>query len=160
MMIFTRAYTAALLGIAALAVTACAGGDTTPEPETGSDAEAKSTLSKESLKMAETAWLSISADGEVFTTYLDSDGRYRDLHEGELRYSGSWEQNENSELCFSPDMGEVSCWSHGLPRLDGTMRATTAGGRAIEVKKVAYAPPPSGDDAAPSEQDTAPEDQG
>lgn len=103
-------------------------------------------LSSRSLKIAETAWLSVSADGEVFTTFLDPDGRYRDVSAGAVRFSGSWEQTEGGELCFSPDQESAKvkreCWEHGAPGLGGVMRATNAAGRAIEVKQVAYTPPP------------------
>ena len=106
-----------------------------------------SELSPESLVMAETAWLSVSSAGAVYTTFLDPDGRYRDLRDGQVVYTGSWEQNAASELCFTPDTGRGTCWRHGLPGLDGVMRATDRDGRAIEVKRISYAPPsaPEGD---------------
>lgn len=118
------------------------------------DASANSALSAESLTIAETAWLSISETGEVFTTYLDADGRYRDERGGELVYSGTWEQNADLELCYAPTKGKGDCWIHGAPGKNGVMRATNGDGRAIEVRKVAYQPPktaPQTDSADPTE---------
>ena len=165
MMTFNSGYSSAALGLIALMLAGCAGDKGSSEAETSAQtAEAQqTTLSAESLKMAETAWLSISSQGKVFTTYLDSNGRYRDLHEGKIRYAGTWEQNDNQELCFTPDNGPVACWSHQLPRLDGVMRATNAAGRAIEVRKVIYEPPApplpesaeAAEPAAAEPQDTA-----
>ena len=91
--------------------------------------------------MAETAWLSVSDDGVVYKTYLDPDGRYRDIRDGEVAYSGTWEQSASGELCFDPDSGAAACWAHGSPGLDGLMRATRPDGRAIELKRISYTPP-------------------
>ncbi len=127
---------------AALLLAACAAEEASESEASGAgeSAEAESTLSAESLVMAQTAWLSVSADGEVFTTFLDDDGRYRDLRGGELSFAGSWQQNDQNELCFTPDQGEGECWTHRSPGLNGVMRATNRAGRAIEVKRVAYVP--------------------
>ena len=115
--------------------------------DTQDSASPEGELSAESLVMADTAWLSITEQGEVFTTYLDGDGRYRDVRGGEVIYGGVWEQNQDRELCFTADAGESTCWAHGAPGLNGVMRATNGAGRAIEVKKVVYtAPPVLGDD--------------
>lgn len=132
------------IGALSLTLAACAGEDTATETQddaSSQNADAGSSLSEESLVMAQTAWLSITADGEVFTTFLDGDGRYRDVNGGTVRFGGTWEQNADRELCFTPDEGEGACWKHRAPGLNGTMRATTSDGRAIEVKKVAYTPP-------------------
>ena len=142
-----RSYTqnrtiAAVLALALLA--GCAAEDTSGEGEGEASPEgaaSESPLSQESLVMAETAWLSVSEAGEVFTTYLDPDGRYRDERGGQVVYSGTWEQNPNRELCFMPDSGEGACWAHSSPGLDGVMRATSGQGRAIEAKKVVYTAP-------------------
>jgi len=140
-----RAYThnrtiAAVLALAFLA--GCAAEDASREAEPAPEgAASESPLSQESLVMAETAWLSVSEAGEVFTTYLDPDGRYRDERGGQVVYGGTWEQNPNRELCFTPDSGEGACWAHGAPGLDGVMRATSGQGRAIEAKKVVYTAP-------------------
>ena len=105
--------------------------------------------------MAETAWLSVSEEGAVYTTFLDPDGRYRDLRDGQIVHTGSWEQNASSELCFSPDNGAGACWKHGSPGLDGVMRATNRAGRAIEVKRITYTPqavPSQAAEAAPGSE--------
>jgi len=140
-----RAYTqnrtiAATLVLAVLA--GCAAEDASSEAEPGPEgAASQSPLSQESLVMAETAWLSVSEAGEVFTTYLDPDGRYRDERGGQVVYGGTWEQNSKRELCFAPDGGDGACWTHRAPGLDGVMRATNSRGTAIEVKKVVYTAP-------------------
>lgn len=152
MMIPNTIRTALTMGALSLALSGCAGEDTEAEPQGEASSEtapSESTLSEESLVMAETAWLSITADGEVFTTYLDGDGRYRDVSDGVVRFGGTWEQTADRELCFTPDDGQGTCWKHRAPGLNGTMRATASDGRAIEVKKVAYTPP------APSEEASA-----
>jgi len=100
--------------------------------------------------MAETAWLSVSEEGVVYTTFLDPDGRYRDIRDGQIAYQGTWEQNASSELCFSPDNAMGACWEHGAPGLDGVMRATNRAGRSIEVKRITYTPR-----AAPAPSDAA-----
>ena len=130
-------------GMAVLLIAGCSAGsspeEAEPAPEPGSDS-GTSELSAESLVMAETAWLSVSEEGVVYTTLLDPDGRYRDIRDGKIAYQGTWEQNASSELCFSPDKGMGACWEHGAPGLDGVMRATNRAGRSIEVKRITYTP--------------------
>lgn len=158
MMITNTIRHAVAIGALSLALTACAAEENSSEPagETSADTAAdENTLSEESLEMAETAWLSITADGEVFTTFLDGDGRYRDVSGGTVRFGGTWEQNADRELCFTPDQGEGTCWAHRAPGLNGTMRATASDGRTIEVKKVAYTPPtPNQETATEGEEPT------
>lgn len=149
-----RGYAWLTASAAPFLLVACAEADSEAQ---GEDAAPQATdepeLSAESLVMAQTAWLSVTADGEVFTTYLDPDGRYRDLHEGEVRYSGTWKQNDTRNLCFTPDDGEGSCWTHKSPGLDGMMRATNRAGRAIEVRRVAYEPPSAAEPQPEAEAD-------
>jgi len=106
--------------------------------------------------MAETAWLSVSRDGEVFTTYVDRDGRYRDLRNGAVAFAGTWEQNADGRICFEPDAGDRACWDHGAPDKDGTMRMTHTDGRAIIVKSVNYTLPAilDGDNTSDSPNDS------
>ena len=145
-------------GMAVFLISGCSAGS---EPDAGEPASAASPssdgtqLSPESLVMAETAWLSVSEEGAVYTTFLDPDGRYRDLRDGQIVHTGSWEQNASSELCFSPDDGMGACWEHGSPGLDGVMRATNRAGRAIEVKRITYTPqavPSQAAEAAPGSE--------
>ena len=95
--------------------------------------------------MAETAWLSVSEDGVAYTTFLDSDGRYRDLLDGDVAFTGSWEQTSGGELCFTPDDAPSTCWSHGAPGLNGVMRAKNGAGREIALKQITYMPPAATD---------------
>lgn len=139
------------IGALSLILAACAAEEAASETEEEASTDtgaSDNTLSEESMEMAETAWLSVTADGEVFTTYLDGDGRYRDVSGGTLRFGGTWEQTPDRELCFTPDEGEGACWEHRSPGLNGTMRATATDGRAIEVKKVSYTPPTPDQEAA------------
>lgn len=136
-------YSIVLATLSLSLVSACAAEEAPEESEASADsASPERELSAESLVMAETAWLSVTEQGEVFTTYLDGDGQYRDVRNGEVIYSGAWEQNQDRELCFTPSGAESSCWAHGAPGLNGVMRATNSAGRAIEVKKVVYTAPP------------------
>lgn len=131
-------------GMAILLTTGCSAPSSPDEAEPSPDPSSSSgasELSAESLVMAETAWLSVSEEGVVYTTFLDPDGRYRDIRDGKIAYQGAWEQNASSELCFSPDNGSGACWEHGAPGLDGVMRATNRAGRAIELKRITYTPP-------------------
>ena len=133
--------------LAMLLLPACSGesgADASGLPS-GEETGAAGELSAESLVMAETAWLSVSADGAVYTTFLDPDGRYRDLRDGEIVFAGNWEQNASGRLCFAPDQGKLACWSHGSPGLNGEMRATNEEGYAIEVKRITYTPSPEPD---------------
>ena len=149
---------AALACAAALILAGCASQENAEEG-TGpaAVAEGEAAQSARNLKMAETAWLSVSAQGEVFTTFLDSDGRYRDVNDGGVRFSGAWEQDETGQLCFTPDTGPADgppqCWEHGAPGLGGIMRATNDAGRAIELKQVAYTPPAPAARSQPDESD-------
>ncbi|MDJ0978246.1 MAG: hypothetical protein QNI87_06900 [Erythrobacter sp.] len=129
----------------ALALAGCEAPDGSSDSNSAAPGEADAspdTPSQERVAMAETAWLAVGAQGEVFTTFIDPDGRYRDFVNGELRFTGAWEQNADRDLCFSPDTGDGDCWSHGGPGLDGVMRITNSAGRAIEIKRIAYTPPP------------------
>ncbi|MEO0588923.1 MAG: hypothetical protein AAFZ11_00035 [Pseudomonadota bacterium] len=144
--------------MAILLITGCSAASSPDEAEPASDPSSPSDaseLSAESLVMAETAWLSVSEEGAVYTTFLDPDGRYRDLRDGQIVHTGSWQQNASSELCFSPDNGTGACWEHGSPGLDGVMRATNRAGRSIEVKRITYTPqavPSQAAEAAPGSE--------
>ena len=130
-----------IAGLAGFLVTGCSSeGESEPTPPPP-ESSATGQLSPESLVMAETAWLSVSADGAVYTTYLDPDGRYRDTRDGAIVYAGKWEQNTSGQLCFAPDAGQGVCWDHKAPGLDGVLRATHPDGHAIELKRIAYTPP-------------------
>lgn len=140
---------------------------------TGSDNAESGGPATQRVAMAETAWLSVSEDGEVFTTFLDPDGRFRDLRDGAIAFTGTWKQDAEGRLCLTPDLagatgspaemgaeeatGEqaegvadtatarATCWDYGVPGNNGTMRATRTDGRAIELKRIAYTAPASSD---------------
>ena len=135
-------------GLTGLLATGCSSGGASEAETATPNGEATDQLSAESLAMAETAWLSVSADGSVYSTYLDPDGRYRDTSNGEVVFAGSWEQSTPGQLCFNPDAGESVCWAHKSPGLGGVMRATHPDGHAIELKRIAYAPPEEPREAA------------
>ncbi|MEO1730496.1 MAG: hypothetical protein AAFR64_07130 [Pseudomonadota bacterium] len=131
-----------------------------PSGEDAGVATSSGELSAESLVIAQTAWLSVSTDGAVYTTFLDPDGRYRDIRDGEIVFAGSWEQNTSGRLCFAPDQGKGACWEHGSPGLNGEMRATNEDGYAIEVKRITYTPPPQPEEEAEGEAGTEMEPRG
>lgn len=93
---------------------------------------------------AGSAWRSISADGARYTTYLDSDGTYRDLRNGDPWQSGTWRYDVEAGplLCLTPDAdgGVERCWKPGKMR-GQTMTATGEGERRIHLERVEYTPP-------------------
>lgn len=139
-----------LMGGAALCVLlgGCEGGDSAPSPRSppseasGSEAQEPA----ERLILAETAWLSVSEEGEVYSTFLDPDGQYRDISNGNIAFEGTWSQTADSELCFAADQGLDRCWSLGLPDEAGEMRVTDREGRTIRLKRITYSPPAEGMD--------------
>ncbi|MEE4204881.1 MAG: hypothetical protein V2I39_01220 [Erythrobacter sp.] len=124
------------------------GGSATNAASAETEEEASS---DESLAMAATAWLSVSDAGDVYITYLDPDGRYRDLKEGRLAFSGTWRQKAGGELCFTPDQGTAQCWEHGAPGADRRMLATSSDGREIELRRITYSPPPKDEEVEDAE---------
>ena len=128
----------------------------TSEPEaedTAAAAEATPTSAPPPDTLAETAWLARSDDGARYVTYLDKDGTYRDMRNGDPFQEGEWsyaEGPEGKQLCFKPqDEGGVeTCWMPGRTK-DGLMAATGPGGRRIELEKVAYEPAGDAEGDAP-----------
>ena len=95
-----------------------------------------------------TAWRAIADDGARYVTYLDAGGTYRDLRNGDLWQEGAWSHDEGPEgqvLCFTPDEenGVERCWTPGRIT-DGSMIATNAAGRRIELEQVPYDLPEDG----------------
>lgn len=109
---------------------------------------------------AGTAWRVVSDEGARFTTYLDADGTYRDLRNGDAYQQGSWTWNadgESRELCFEPDAesGINRCWSPG--QMDGdTMIVTGGENRRIEARRVDYIAPAVDEDEEDEAADEAP----
>ncbi|UYH54738.1 hypothetical protein N6L26_11940 [Qipengyuania sp. SS22] len=94
---------------------------------------------------AATAWRAVAADGARYTTYLDADGTYRDLRNGDPRQTGSWSYSaveRDKRLCFipTPATGVERCWEPGRMS-GGTMKATNDDGVSIELERVEYRPP-------------------
>lgn len=129
-----------------LAAMACTPAEEPPAAETDAPEAASSAKPQERPApevFAGTAWRSMAEDGARFTTYLDEDGTYRDLRNGDDWQTGTWRYVEAGPLlCFIPEGEDVAetCWKPGKMRGD-TMVATDAGDRRIELEKVAYAPP-------------------
>lgn len=124
-----------------------AAGDGTPADALEQDTEANAAPGS----FAETAWRSTSEDGALFTTYLDRDGTYRDLRNGDPWQTGQWTFNATGDerLCFTPDDedGVERCWKPESMR-EGTMAASGPGDRRIELERVDYQLPEDGSDAA------------
>ena len=91
-----------------------------------------------------TAWRVVAADGARYTTFLDPDGTYRDMRNGDPYQTGEWTHDVagQGELCFTPD-GEDSttrCWEPGRMRGE-TMTVTGGEDRRIEAERVTYRSP-------------------
>jgi hypothetical protein len=87
-------------------------------------------------------------------TYLDQDGTYRDLRNGDPWQTGSWryseEEGSGKRLCLRPDdeNGVERCWEPDRMR-NGVMRAENDAGTVIELESVTYAlPVETADEAA------------
>ena len=97
-----------------------------------------------------TAWRALAADGARYTTYLDADGTYRDLRNGDPWQTGTWDHVDSPQgrlLCFTPDHdnGVERCWEPGRMS-EGTMRAESETGLSIELERVEYSRPPEVDE--------------
>lgn len=104
----------------------------------------------EPIEMAETAWAANDTAGEIYTTFIDSDGTYRDFRAGERYQIGSWDMPGMNRICYRPDNAPVdvidsdvgrTCWTVRPPGRDGVMIAVDASGREVTVRKVKYVPP-------------------
>ena len=72
---------------------------------------------------AATAWRALAADGARYTTYLDQDGTYRDLRNGDPWQTGEWtyaDGEDGKRLCLRPDAdtGIERCWEPDRMRGD------------------------------------------
>ena len=134
------------IGLAAL-LSACNAADEAPAPASettasgASDEAASATATAMPGEYAETAWRATSEDGARYTTYLDRDGTYRDLRNGDPWQTGQWTFNSTGEqrLCFTPDAedGAERCWTPQSMQGD-TMVATGGGDRRIELTRIDY----------------------
>ncbi|MEE1876577.1 hypothetical protein [Altererythrobacter litoralis] len=92
------------------------------------------------IAMANTAWRVTGEEGAIYTTFLDPDGRYRDLKNGDPWQEGTWERLADGRLCFTPEDETRSgaCWTLGKESDEGTMRVTSDAGREVELQQVTY----------------------
>ena len=139
--------------LAPLALAACTPGESAePAPASTEDAAAAATDAPDAPAgdpapeaFATTAWRVVAEDGARYITYLDADGGYRDMRNGDPWQTGSWSYSDGEggkRLCFTPsaEAGVERCWEPG--RMSGeTMRAKGDGGLTIELVRVAYEPP-------------------
>ena len=106
-------------------------------------------------RFAGTAWRVLAEDGARFVTYLDPDGAYRDLRNGDPWQTGVWAYAagpEGGELCFTPEneYARESCWRPERMRGD-SLFARGPGDRRIELIRIDYTRP------EPAEQATGEE---
>ncbi|QKG70706.1 hypothetical protein [Erythrobacter mangrovi] len=138
---------ALLIGLA-LSIPGCAQApdpppsDTTTASATAAAGEQASTGIPQAF--AETAWRAQGRDGSQYITYLDSDGTYRDLRNGDPWQTGTWTYDLAGEnrLCFTPDdeNGAERCWRP--ERMHGKAMDVIGGpeARRVELEPVAYEP--------------------
>ena len=111
----------------------------------GGEAEqpGKSADLAKSPDLERTAWRAIAADGAVYTTFLDPDGRYRDLRNGDAWRDGNWHRNDDGQLCFTPADENLAgdCWTLKKPNSNGVMRATNNADLSIRLQQVTYIAP-------------------
>ena len=144
-------FRSAVLLSAALALAACAAeeDEAADSPgEVGSSAE-KAEEARELKEFVGTAWRVSAEDGARYVTYLDAEGRYRDLRNGDPWQEGGWsleaapgDEEGQVLLCFQPEGDNVRerCWETGKLD-DGKLIVTSGGGRRVQLEKVAYEAP-------------------
>ena len=152
--------------IAVLGLTLTLGGcakeeETAAEPAEGTAAEAPAAeLTPEQVaaeeaeeqvhsEFSETAWRVMAEDGARYITYIDADGTYRDLRNGNPWQQGSWTFDKAQDgggdsdlLCFVPDAEDASerCWEPGRLQ-DNELIVTSGGARRVSLEKVTYVAP-------------------
>lgn len=99
--------------------------------------------SGDELAMANTAWRVTGEDGAIYTTFLDPEGQYRDMKNGEPWADGTWERLADGRLCFTPsdETRAGECWTLGKHKKNGTMRITSDSGRETLLQQVTYLAP-------------------
>ncbi|WP_247717911.1 hypothetical protein [Qipengyuania proteolytica] len=120
--------------------------DATEAADQGDQAEADK--DQVPTDLAGTAWRSVGEDGARYTTYLDRDGTYRDLRNGEAWQTGQWTFNSTGDgrLCFTPEAenGVERCWTPGAMK-DDSMIATAGPDRRVELARAEYQLPEAPD---------------
>lgn len=114
--------------------------DASPAASGAADASSEEGAPPESL--GGTAWRADAEDGARFVTYLDEDGSYRDLRNGDAYQTGSWTYAEGARgmmLCFTPEeeAGIETCWEPGR-REEDKMIVTGPDGKRVELTSVGY----------------------
>lgn len=92
-------------------------------------------------KFLRTAWRVVGEDGARYTTYLDEEGTYRDLKNGEMWQSGTWTRSEgDASICLTPDVEDAGtmCWTP--VRMDGerAMIVESDAQRTVRLERVDY----------------------
>ena len=141
----------AVLLSAALALSACAA-EEDGAADGPADVAASTEAAEEARELKEfvgTAWRVSAEDGARYVTYLDAEGRYRDLRNGDPWQEGGWsleaapgDEEGQVLLCFQPEGDNVRerCWETGKLD-DGKLIVTSGGGRRVQLEKVAYEAP-------------------
>ncbi len=90
-----------------------------------------------------TAWKSVGDEGARYVTYLDADGRYRDLRNGDPYQEGAWELGDDGRLCFAPDPEEADgdCWQAQSMNAEGELVMMNDAQRRILLERMTYRPP-------------------
>lgn len=95
-----------------------------------------------------TAWRSTAENGALFATYLDGDGTYRDLRNGDPYQTGSWTYGDEGRLCLTPD-GENTqggCWMPRRMSRDDKLVLVNDNQKRIELTRITYEPPAEASD--------------
>lgn len=136
----------ALAGLVVSALAACSPTEQQSETLTATQ-QAMATPTGEPAPevFAATAWRVLAADGARYTTYLDQDGTYRDLRNGDPWQTGEWtyaDGEDGKRLCLRPDAdtGIERCWEPDRMRGD-MMRLEGETGTLIELESVEYVLP-------------------
>jgi hypothetical protein len=100
-------------------------------------------VDSEALTLTGTAWRVTGEDGAIYTTFLDPDGSYRDMKNGDPWAQGTWERLADGRLCFTPADEERSgdCWEFGSEDREGNLRVTNDDGHEVELRPVTYIAP-------------------
>lgn len=144
------------MGLAALvAIAGCTPADDAAAPANpASQTEPAPQESPRALQIPDsfegTAWRVAGADGGRYVTFLDAEGRYRDLKDGEPFHTGAWDRRADGSICFLPDGAETQrrCWTPDRMTDDGRM--VVVGGE--EGARVELEP---GDYEAPSSEESS-----
>ena len=91
-----------------------------------------------------TAWRAVGVDGARYTTLLDSEGRYRDLRNGEPWHQGTWTRRDAGAICFLPDGDDTErrCWTPD--RMSDEDQMVVIGGEEgarVELSRADYSAP-------------------